>query len=91
VKSDSEYFETIRDIYAAVSGSALTGELTESLLLRDVGVSSLMAITLISQHLEDRGQDPSDIEMEWLELIDTFGGVIGILRSIDSMVDSAAA
>jgi hypothetical protein len=91
VKSNVEYLDTIRELYAAVSGSALPEELSEASLLRDVGVSSLMAITLISQQLENTGQDPSDIDVDWLEFLDTFGGLIMVLRNIDVMADSATA
>jgi hypothetical protein len=47
-------------------------ELVTSLLLRE-SASSLKAITRISQHLESKGLDPSDIEIQWLKIIDTFG------------------
>ena len=91
MKSNVEYLVTIRELYSAVSGSALPEELSEASLLRDVGVSSLMAITLIAQQLESTGQDPSDIDVDWLELLDTFGGLIMVLRNIDVMADCATA
>lgn len=91
MKSNDDYFVTIRELYSAVSGNDLVEELSEATQLRDVGVSSLMAITLISQRLENTGQDSSDIDVDWLEFLDTFGGLIMVLRNIDVMAGSTTA
>lgn len=90
MKSDLEYLDTIRELFSAAGGGSLPSDLSESLLLRQAGISSLMAITLISQQLEHAGRDPSDIDVDWLDFLETFGGLIRVLRNIDEMADSAA-
>lgn len=89
MKTNSEYIETIRELYSALAGEELADGILEETELREAGVSSLMAITLISRQLEVQGHDPSDIDVDWLDLLETFGGLVEVLRSIDAMADHA--